>query len=101
MPTWLHVGLIFRLLGRLGGILGHLGGVLGRLGGILGHLVGVLGRLGGLLRPLGAVLGDLKASWWRLGPLEPRFGPGGFSRPAGASYNRCDSLDSANCFFEL
>ena len=39
MPTWLHVGLIFRLLGHLGaswGILGRLGGVLERLGRVLG-----------------------------------------------------------------
>ena len=53
MPTWLHVGLIFRLLvhlgasrARLGASWGHLGGVLGRLGQVLGRLGGVLGRLG-------------------------------------------------------
>ena len=35
MPTWLHVGLIFRLLGRLGVVLGRLGGVLGASWGVL------------------------------------------------------------------
>ena len=29
MPTWLHVSLIFRLLGRLGRVWGRLGGILG------------------------------------------------------------------------
>ena len=32
VPTWLHFGSIFQVLGHLGGILGRLGGVLGRLG---------------------------------------------------------------------
>ena len=42
MPTWLHVSLIFRLLGRLGRVLGaswkHLGRVLGYFGLVLGRL---------------------------------------------------------------
>ena len=42
MPTWLHVSLIFRLLGRLGRVLGapwrHLGRVLGHFGLVLGRL---------------------------------------------------------------
>ena len=34
VPTWLHFGSIFQVLGHLGGILGRLGGVLGRLGAL-------------------------------------------------------------------
>ena len=36
MPTWLHFGSIFRVLGRPGGLLGRLGGLLGPSWGVLG-----------------------------------------------------------------
>ena len=35
MPTWLHFGSIFQVLGHLKGIQEHLGGVLGRLEALL------------------------------------------------------------------
>ena len=41
-------------MGRLVGVLSHLGGVLRRLGAVLGRLGVVLGRLGSVLRRLGA-----------------------------------------------
>ena len=63
MPTWLHVGLIFRLLGRLGASWGPLEPSWERLGGILWRLSSVLGGLG----PSWGVLG---ASWARLGKLK-------------------------------
>ena len=50
MPTWLHFGSIFQVLGHLGGILGRLGGVLGRLGALSG-------RFGTILEASWAVLG--------------------------------------------
>ena len=50
VPTWLHFGSIFQVLGHLGGILGRLGGVLGRLGALLG-------RFGTLLEASWAVSG--------------------------------------------
>ena len=64
MPTWLHVGLIFRLLVRLGASWGVLGASWGRLGASWKHLGRVLGRLGTVLGPLGRVL---EASWAVLG----------------------------------
>ena len=58
MPTWLHFGFIFQVLGRLGGLLGASWGVLeaswGPVDRILAHLGtswGVLGRLGAVLAP--------------------------------------------------
>ena len=71
VPTWLHFGSIFQVLGHLGGILGRLGGVLGRLGALLGASWRILARLG-------ASWGVLEPSWRRFGPqeksasLEPR-----------------------------
>ena len=73
MPTWLHVGLIFRLLVHLGASRSRLGAswhVLGRLGAtwaglgvsweVLGHpFGGVLGRLGRSWDHLGVILGYL------------------------------------------
>ena len=44
MPTWLRVGLIFRVLGRLGTSWGRLGSVLGASWGRLGASWGRLGR---------------------------------------------------------
>ena len=49
MPTWLHVGLIFRLLVHLGASRARLGASWGHLGaswGVLGKSWAVLGRLG-------------------------------------------------------
>ena len=63
VPTWLHFGSIFQVLGHLGGILGRLGGVLGRLGALLGASWRILARLG-------ASWGVLEASWHRFGPQE-------------------------------
>ena len=63
MPTWLHFGSIFQVLGHLGGILGRLGGVLGRLGALLGASWRILARLG-------ASWGVLEPSWRRFGPQE-------------------------------
>ena len=63
MPTWLHFGSIFQVLGHLGGILGRLGGVLGRLGALLGASWRILARLG-------ASWGVLDPSWRRFGPQE-------------------------------
>ena len=60
MPAWLHVGIIFRLMGRLGGVLGAFWGSLGASWGRLG----VLGRLGNVLR---RSWGRLGAFWGRLG----------------------------------
>ena len=74
MPTWLHVSLIFRLLGRLGGVLeaswARLRVLWARLGaswGVLGSLGDVLACLGPSWKRLGGVLG---ASWLVLGRLE-------------------------------
>ena len=81
MPTWLHVGLIFRLLvhlgasrARLGASWGHLGaswGVLGRSWAVLGASWVVLGRLKGVLDASWAPLGS---SWRGLGRLLTRLG---------------------------
>ena len=49
MPTWLHFGSIFQ-------VLGHLKGILGRLGGVLGHLKA-------LLRESSCIVARLGASW--------------------------------------
>ena len=115
MPTWLHVGLILRLLvhlgasrarlgaswhvlGRLGGVLAASWGVLGRSWGVLGASWVVLSRLRGVLEaswvPLGSSWGVLEASWaplgssWRrLGRLLTRLGS-----VLGASWNRLGSL---------
>ena len=74
MPTWLHVSLIFRLLGRLGGVLeaswARLRVLWARLGaswGVLGSLGDVLACLGPSWKRLGGVLG---ASCLVLGRLE-------------------------------
>ena len=48
-------------MGRLVGVLSHLGGVLRRLGAVLGRLGVVLGRLGSVLRRLGASWGRSRA----------------------------------------
>ena len=61
VPTWLHFGSIFQVLGHLGGILGRLGGVLGRLGALLGASWRILARLG-------ASWSVLEACWHRFGP---------------------------------
>ena len=73
MPTWLHVSLIFRLLGRLGGVLDaswpRLRVLWARLGaswGVSGSLGDVLACLGPSWKRLGGVLG---ASWKRLGSV--------------------------------
>ena len=58
MPTWLHVGLIFRLLVHLGAFRARLGATLH----VLGRLGRVLRRLGQVLGCLGSVLGRLKPS---------------------------------------
>ena len=53
-----------------------------------------MGHLGRILRALGAVLGDLEASWWRLGPLKPRFTPkGGGHARAMAPQDLADPLN--------
>ena len=48
-------------MGRLVGVLSHLGGVLRRLGAVLGRLGVVLGRLGSVLKRLGASWGRSRA----------------------------------------
>ena len=58
MPTWLHFGFIFRVLGPLGGLLGA---SWRRLGALLGASWRILARLG--------------ASWSVLEPSWRRFGP--------------------------
>ena len=69
MPTWLHVGLIFRLLGRLRASWGPLGtswGALGRLLGALENSWVVLVGSSALLVGSGALL---IGSWAALGRL--------------------------------
>ena len=61
VPTWLHFGSIFRVLGRLGASWGHLGASWKRLGPSSG--------------PLGRILAHLGASWGVLEPSWHRFGP--------------------------
>ena len=46
MPTWLHFGSIFQVLGHLKGILGRLGGVLGRLKAVWSASWPIVARLG-------------------------------------------------------
>ena len=91
MPTWLHVGLIFRLLVHLGASWARLGCVLGRLGcvlrrswGFLGASWVVLGRLGNVLDASWAPLGS---SWRGLGRLLTRLGG-----VLGASWNRLGTV---------
>ena len=71
MPTWLHVGLIFRLLVHLGASRARLGAFWTRLGGVLAASWGVLDRSWGVLGAswgrLRASWGFLEASWGRLG----------------------------------
>ena len=57
VPTWVHFGSIFGLLGRLGHLSGPLGGVLGASWGVLERLGGILGRLGASWERLEGVLG--------------------------------------------
>ena len=62
VPTWLHFGSIFRILGGLGGLLGRLGASWARLGGLLGRLGRVLASLGAswvILVRLGRILARL------------------------------------------
>ena len=60
LPSW-------AILGRLGGVLGHLGPSWRPLGGLLGRLGGLLGPLGGQDPPEARGLRVLGASWGRLG----------------------------------
>ena len=57
VPTCLHFGSIFRVLGRLGASWGHLGASWRRLGPSWGRLGAPLGPLGALLGPLGHLVG--------------------------------------------
>ena len=61
VPTCLHFGLIFRVLGRLGTSWGHLGTSWKRLGALLGASWRILARLG-------ASWSVLETSWRRFGP---------------------------------
>ena len=90
MPTWLHVGLIFRLLVHLGASRARLKAswsVLGRLGQVLGRLGGVLGRRGPSWAGLGASWAPLGSSWRGLGRLLTRLGG-----VLGASWNRLGTV---------
>ena len=113
MPTWLHVGLIFRLLGRLRASWGPLGAYCGALGRLLGALenswvvlVGssalwrapdrLLGgswtALGRILGALGRLLGALVRLLSALGPLLHALGRllgaiGRLSEPLGARHH--------------
>ena len=65
-PSW-------AILGRLGGVLGHLGPSWRPLGGLLGRLGGLLGPLGGQDPPEARGSCFLEASWGRLGLIFGRF----------------------------
>ena len=54
-------------MGRLGGVLGHLGPSWRPLGGLLGRLGGLLGPLGDQDPPEARAVRVLEASWGRLG----------------------------------
>ena len=65
-PSW-------AILGRLDGVLGHLGPSWRPLGGLLGRLGGLLGPLGGQDPPQARGLRFLEASWDRLGFIFERY----------------------------
>ena len=60
-------------MGRLGGVLGHLGPSWRPLGELLGRLGGLLGPLGGQDPPEARDICFLEASWDRLGLIFERF----------------------------
>ena len=73
-------------MGRLGGVLGHLGPSWRPLGGLLGRLGSLLGPLGGQDPPQARGRCFWEASWDRLGLIFGRFLDGFFDEFSTLSY---------------